>query len=265
MSILINHALERLRAGKSAWGFGVSHFRSVAAAHVAQAAGFHWLTVDLEHGVTPLADAAQICMAASAIGISPIVRIAPGAHLDGTRLLDNGAQGVLVPDVRSAEQARSLVCAFRYPPRGKRAWGANTFPFGYRAPPVEQAMHQVDDQMLLAVMIESLEGIEAVDEIASVDGIDVVFIGASDLAGALGARGRAGGASLQAAIEHSARACSRAGKVLGLGGVHDPDDLKKFIRCGARFVAGGNDLTLLLSAATYRASCMEQALAEVGS
>jgi 2-keto-3-deoxy-L-rhamnonate aldolase RhmA len=265
MSILVNRALERLRSGQPAWGFGVSHFRSVAAAHVAQAAGFHWLTVDLEHGVTSLADAAQICMAASAIGIAPIVRIGPDASLDGTRLLDNGAQGLLMPDVRSAAQARGLVDAFRYPPRGKRAWGANTFPFGYRAPAIEQAMRQVDEQTLLAVMIESVEGIEAADEIASVDGVDVIFIGASDLAGALGARGQTGDGALQAAVEQSARACARAGKVLGLGGVHDIDALRNFIRCGARFVAGGSDLTLLLSAATQRARCMEQAQAEVDS
>lgn len=265
MSILVNRALERLRSGRPAWGFGVSHFRSVAAAHVAQAAGFHWLTVDLEHGVTSLADAAQICMAASAIGISPIVRIGPEASLDGTRLLDNGAQGLLVPDVRSAEQAQRLVDTYRYPPRGNRAWGANTFPFGYRAPAVDEAMRQVDEQMLLAVMIESAEGIEAVEEIASVDGIDVIFIGASDLAGALGTRGQAGGAALQAAVERCARVCARSGKALGLGGVQDADALRHFIRLGARFVAGGNDLALLLSAATERARCMEQALAEAVS
>ena len=265
MSILVDHALQRLRSGRPAWGFGVSHLRSVAAAHLAQAAGYHWLTVDLEHGVTSLADTAQICMAAGAIGISPIMRIGPDAGLDGTRLLDNGAQGLLIPDVRNAAQARRLVQTHRYPPRGNRAWGANTFPFGYRPPPVDQAMRQVDEQMLLAVMIESMEGVEAVDEIASVDGIDVIFIGASDLAGALEVPGRIDDPAVHAAVTRSARACARAGKVLGLGGVHDAATLRNFMQCGARFIAGGSDLSFVLSAATERARFLEQALAEVST
>jgi 2-keto-3-deoxy-L-rhamnonate aldolase RhmA len=263
MSLFVNQALERLRTGRPALGFGVSHLRNVAVAHLAQAAGYHWLTVDLEHGVTSLADAAQICMAASAIGISPIVRIGPDAHLDGTRLLDNGAQGLLLPDVRNAAQARRLVDANRYPPRGQRPWGANAFPFSYRPPPVEQAMRKVDAQTLLAAMIEAIEGLDAVEEIACVDGIDVVFVGASDLAAALGRPGRIDSPELRAAIERCARASASAGKVLGLGGVQDIGLLRDFIGCGARFIAGGNDLGFMLSAATDRARLLEQALAEV--
>jgi 2-keto-3-deoxy-L-rhamnonate aldolase RhmA len=265
MSLFINQALGRLRAGRPALGFSVSHLRNVAVAHLAQAAGYHWLTVDLEHGVTSLAEAAQICMAASAIGISPIVRVGPGAHLDGTRMLDNGAQGLLLPDVRSAAQARQLVDANRYRPQGQRPWGANTFPFSYRPPPVEQAMREVDAQTLLAAMIESVEGVEAVDEIASVAGIDVVFVGASDLAAALGEPGRIDSPAPRAAIERCAQACASAGKVLGLGGVQDMTLLRSFIGCGARFIAGGNDLGFVLSAATDRARLLTHALAEVGA
>lgn len=265
MGILTNHVLERLRAGRPALGFGASHLRSIAVAHIAQAAGYHWITVDLEHGVTSLAEAAQICMAASAIGITPIVRIGPHASLDGTRLLDNGAQGLLIPDVRSAAQARELVEVHRYPPRGKRSWGANTFPFGYRPPPVAQAMRQVDEQMLLAVMIESREGIDAIDDIASVGGVDVVFIGASDLAAALGTPGQAGSPEVRRAIQRGAQACARAGKVLGIGGVQDLGALKDAMQWGARFIAAGNDLGFVLAAATDRARQLELALAEAGA
>jgi 2-keto-3-deoxy-L-rhamnonate aldolase RhmA len=262
MSVLTNRALERLRAGEAALGFGVSQLRSVVAAHIARAAGYHWLTIDLEHGVTSLADAAQICMAASTLGVAPIVRIGPGADLDGTRLLDNGAQGLLAPDVRSAEQARALVQAHRYPPRGRRPWGGNTFPFGYRAPPVHEAMQQIDREMLLAVMIESPEGVDAAETIAAVDGVDVLFVGVSDLSNALGVHGRPDDAAVHDAIERCALACARHGKVLGIGGVQEPLALLACLQLGARFVAGGNDGNFLLAAATQRARFLEDAFSE---
>ena len=261
MGILKNVALERLRAGQAALGFGVSQLRSTAAAHIARAAGYHWLTIDLEHGVTSLADAAQICMAASTIGVAPIARIGPGAIADGTRLLDNGAQGVLVPDVRSAAQARELVRALRYPPRGQRPWGANTFPFGYRAPAVPEAMRQIEDEMLLAVMIESADGVEAAQDIAAVEGVDVLFVGASDLSNALGAHGRVQDPAVTQAIERCALACASAGKVLGVGGVQEPEALRSVVRLGARFIAGGSDSAFLLAAATQRARFLDEVLA----
>lgn len=265
MGILHNVALRRLRAGQAALGFGVTHLRSVATAHLARAAGYHWLTVDLEHGVATLAETAQLCMAASAIGVAPIVRIGRDAFADGTRLLDNGAQGLLVPDVRSADQARRIVDAFRYPPQGSRPWGANTFSFGYRAPPVPDAMRAVNDELLLAVMIESAEGVKAVEAIVAVPGIDVIFVGASDLSTELGLSGRFGEPPVQQAIEQVAKACARGGKVLGLGGIYDETWLPHYVRLGARFIAGGNDHGFLLTAATERARQLDGVLAEVRS
>lgn len=263
MDLLPNTALQRLRSGYAALGFGATHMRTVAAAHLALSAGYHWITIDLEHGVATLAESAQLCMAASAIGIAPIVRIGRGAFSDGTRLLDNGAQGVLVPDVRSADEARHVVDAFRYAPLGSRPWGANTFPFGYRAPRVPEAMQAINDELLLAVMIESTEGVRAVEDIAGVPGIDVVFVGASDLSIDLGHPGGFGEAAVKQAIDRVADACARAGKVLGLGGIYDQTWLAHYARRGARFIAGGNDQGFLLAAATERARQLEGVLAEV--
>jgi 2-keto-3-deoxy-L-rhamnonate aldolase RhmA len=262
MEIHPNVALGRLRAGKPALGFGVTHNRSVAAAHIAKAAGYHWIVIDLEHGVATLAEAAQLCMAASAIGVAPIVRIGRDAFGDASRLLDNGAQGVLVPDVRDASEARRAVQALRYPPSGERPWGANAFPFGYRPPPIDQAMPAVDRQTLIAVMIESAQAVQAADEIAAVPGVDVLFAGVSDLGSSLGIPGRPAEPEMLAAVEQIANACRRADKVLGVGGTQDADAILHFIQMGARFIAGGNDHQFVLAAATEKARHLEKLLAE---
>jgi 2-keto-3-deoxy-L-rhamnonate aldolase RhmA len=260
--IIPNVALRRLREGDVALGFGVTHIRSVAIAHIARAAGYQWLTIDLEHGVATLDEVAQLCMAASAAGIAPIVRVGAGAYTDGTRLLDNGAQGVLMADVRSAEQARRMVEVFRYPPQGKRPWGANAFPFGYRPPPTGEAMHLVNNELLLAVMVESAEAVADIDAIAATPGIDVVFVGASDLSTNLGTPGQFGEKPVRDAIERVAAACQRAGKVLGLGGIYDAVWLPHYAARGARFIAGGNDHGFVLAGATDRARLLAKTIAE---
>lgn len=264
MDILPNLALRRLKSGQAALGFGASQMRSVAVVHLAGAAGYHWLTVDLEHGTASLAEAAQLCMAASAAGLSPIMRIGADALADGTRLLDNGAQGLLIPDVRSAAQARRLVEAFRYPPHGRRPWGANAFPFGYRPPALDVAMRLVESETLIAAMIESEEGVAAADAIAATPGIDVLFVGVSDLSIELGVPGLPGHARVQSAIDRVAAACHSAGKVLGLGGVYDTVWLPHYVQRGARFIAGGNDQGFVLAAATERAAQLQRVLAEAG-
>lgn len=260
MTIFPNHALRRLQSGQAAFGFGATHLRTVAVVQLALAAGYHWLTLDLEHGAATLAETAQLCMAASAAGLTPIMRIGRDAFADGTRLLDNGAQGLLIPDVRGASQARLLVEAFRYPPLGQRPWGANTYPFGYRPPPLAEAMRQVERETLLAVMIESAEGVEDAEAIAAVPGIDVLFVGVSDLSAQLGVPGQPGDHKLQAAVERVAAACEQTGKVLGLGGVYDSVWLPKLVQRGARFIAGGNDQSFVLAAATERAAQLRQAV-----
>lgn len=264
MDILPNLALRRLQAGQAALGFGATHMRSVAVVHLARAAGYHWLTLDLEHGCATLAEAAQLCMAASAAGLAPIMRIGAEAHAEGTRLLDNGAQGLLVPDVRSAAQARRLVEAFRHPPAGRRPWGANAFPFGYRPPSQAEAMRLVDRETLLAAMIESEEGVAAAEAIAATPGIDVLFVGVSDLSAALGVAGQPGDERVQAAIARVAAACAAARKVLGLGGVYDKVWLPHHVQRGARFIAGGNDQGFVLAGASERAAQLQQVLQGAG-
>ena len=101
MTTVANHALRQLRAGKLAIGIGLRQARTVDTAQIMKTAGFDWLFIDCEHNSMGTDTAAQIAAAALAVGITPIVRVAGKEHWLASRMLDNGAQGVVVPHVES--------------------------------------------------------------------------------------------------------------------------------------------------------------------
>src|SRR5713226_89882 len=114
--MVTNLARERLEGGELSLGVGIRVVRSVEVAKAMKSAGFDWLFIDLEHGVFSIESASQICVAALDAGIAPIIRVPNGQYSIATRLLDNGALGIVVPHVETAEEARHIVEKLQYPP-----------------------------------------------------------------------------------------------------------------------------------------------------
>src|SRR5436190_23755982 len=123
MSTVQNHALRQLREGKLAVGLGVNVARTVNIAQIAKTCGFDWLFIDCEHSSMDPDMAAQISAASLAVGVSPIVRVPGYEHHHASRMLDNGAHGIVFPHVDTAEQAKRLADYCRFPPAGKRSMG----------------------------------------------------------------------------------------------------------------------------------------------
>src|SRR4051812_45269279 len=123
MPIVQNAAKRKMQRGGLALGFGVHHLRTVATPMLAAATGHDWLFIDSEHGAFSIQETTQLSLAALATGITPIVRICADALDEGTRALDNGALGIVVPHVDTEAQAQRVAEAFHYPPRGHRSWG----------------------------------------------------------------------------------------------------------------------------------------------
>jgi 2-keto-3-deoxy-L-rhamnonate aldolase RhmA len=253
MPLFGSEALQKIRAGKLSLGLGVHHLRGSAVPLLAKAAGFDWLFIDAEHGAISTPEIAQICLAALPMGVVPIVRICAGALDEGTRALDNGALGLVVPHVDTPEQARGLVEAFRFAPMGHRSTGGTNAHFGYRPPPAAEAQKILNAGLLIIPMIETPQAVENAEAIAAIDGIDALLIGSNDLALEMGIPGQVGHERVKAAYETVAAACRRHSKVLGMGGVYDQELSTRYISMGARLVLGANDHSLLLNAATQRA------------
>jgi 2-keto-3-deoxy-L-rhamnonate aldolase RhmA len=254
MPIVENATIRKLRAGGLALGFGLHHLRSAAAGMLAAAAGHDWLFIDMEHGAFSQDDVAQICVAALPTGITPIVRICAGALDQGTRALDNGAAGVIVPHVDSVDQARRIASAFRYPPVGSRSWGGPSALYGYKPPGNAEAQAAINPQILVVAMIESPEGLANAAGIAAVDGIDGLLIGTSDLTAEMGISGQILHPRVEEAYRSIGAACRSAGKFLGMGGVYELEAMKHYVGLGAQFILTGSDHAYILAGANLQSA-----------
>lgn len=256
-TVLRNPLAERLAAGGLGLALIVQKTTCVDIAAAAPSCGFDALSIDLEHSVIPEAAAAQICVTALAHGVTPLVRL-PGheAHVAG-RLLDAGALGVIAPHVESAAQARAIVAACRFAPRGSRSVSTHYPHFGYRNEDAGSAQAALDAATTVVVMLESPEAVERAAEIAAVPGVDIVHVGTHDLAAALGAPGRLDDALVLTACERVIAACRAHGKVAGIGGVAGlPAVARRVVAAGARFLTAGIDWDLMLAAARQRVAAL---------
>ena len=253
-----NAAKERLIANELAIGIGVRHVRGPEIAPIMKSAGFDWLFIDLEHGATSVENAASICVSALSTGIAPIVRVPQGDLNLGTRCLDAGAQGIVMPHVDTPEQAKKMVEAFRFNPIGKRSIAGNYAHFNFQSKPAKETTQQLNDNTLLVAMMETPEAIENVDTIAATPGLDALLMGTNDLCLELGIPGEIDHPKVTECIETMVAACVKHGKWAGLGGVYDQTLLTKYIKHGVKMILAGNDVTLLLSAATDQARFVRQ-------
>ena len=260
MALVENVTKRKLKANELALGFGVHHLRTSATATLAAAADHDWLFIDMEHGAFSVHEATQLCLAALPTGVTPIVRCCADALDEGTRALDNGALGVVVPHVDTAERAKELVKAFRYPPVGTRSWGGPPAVYGFQPPGNAEAQVALNGAILVIAMVESAEAVRNANAIAAVDGIDVLFIGTSDLTADMGISGEIGHARVTEAYEKVGAACRQHGKVLGMGGVYDKDNASRYIKLGARFVLSGSDHNYLVAGARARSEALRGAL-----
>ncbi len=254
MAIVQNTAKRKLADGGIALGFGVHHLRTAAVPMIAAAADHDFLFIDMEHGAASVQEASQLCIAALPLGIPAIVRVCSGALDEATRLLDNGALGIVVPHIDTAKQAQRIADAFHYPPAGTRSWGGPPPIYGYLPPHVAEAQKAVNDEILTVVMIESPEAVKNAGDIAAVDGIDVLLIGSFDLTSALGIAGQMGHPKLIEAYEAVGKACAKHGKVLGMGGINDDEDSERYIGMGSRFITTGSDHGYVVAGAMARAT-----------
>jgi len=227
MSTVPNHALRQLRAGKLAIGLGLRQARTVDTAQIAATCGFDWLFIDCEHNSMDPDTAAQIAAASLAVGVTPIVRVAGFEHWHASRMLDNGAQGIVFPHVDNAAEAQRVANACRFPPVGKRSMGGGLQQLGFASMPVGEAARLVNEETL---------------------------IGTNDLCFELGIPGQFNDPRVAEAYKKVIAACRRHGKFPGMGGMYTPELLERHIGMGVQLILAGSDFSLLMQAASARAS-----------
>jgi 2-keto-3-deoxy-L-rhamnonate aldolase RhmA len=244
-----NRAKKMLKADELVLCMGVNQLRTPNIAMIAAACGFDAVYIDLEHNPTSLETAGGVCVAALGMGITPIARVTSHDPHDATRILDCGAQGVMVPHIQNAKEARDIIEACLYAPKGHRSAFGSGPALGYAAIPQAEVCKILNDETLLIAMIETPEAVENIDGIAAVEGIDVVHIGASDLSTEMGIPGQYTHDRMKAAFETVAKAARSHGKSFGVGGVRQNFEFQSWlIGIGMRYLTGGSDIAYILSA-----------------
>lgn len=250
-------ARDRLARGELVLCMGLRQARTVDIAMLAARCGFDAIYVDMEHSPISFETTSAICTAAIGAGITPLVRVPGHAGSDISRVLDGGAQGVIVPHVDDAEQAQAVVRHARFAPMGHRSVMGGGPALAYLPLSVGECSTRLNETTLVIVMLETPQAIENADAIAAVPGVDMLLIGSNDLCSEMGIPGQLRDPRLRDAFRSVSEACRRHGKFLGIGGVRGDAELQKeLLGMGARFLIAGSDVTYLMAAARQDAALM---------
>jgi 2-keto-3-deoxy-L-rhamnonate aldolase RhmA len=235
---------EKIHSQKPAIGTLVT-LNAPEVAEILSLCGFDWLFIDMEHGALSTSGVQHMLQA---IGdhCSAIVRVPENKSVWIKQALDLGCDGIIVPLVNTAEDAKQAVAAAKYPPQGTRSVGiARAHNYGMS---FAEYVTSANNSVTLLVQIEHIKGVNNLESILDVEGIDGVLIGPYDLSGSMNILGEVNSELVQSAIDKIKQVCHKKKVPVGLF-VMNAETAAKEIENGYQFIAVGIDTTLLSSAA----------------
>jgi 2-keto-3-deoxy-L-rhamnonate aldolase RhmA len=237
-----NPLKEKLRKGKSTFGIWVTmHDASIS--EIASAMGLDWVVLDLEHSSLSLKDVVAHIRAAKGSQTSVLVRVPTDGLETIKRVLDLGAHGILVPNVRSAEEISEVVSLCKYPPLGTRGIGGDrTIGWGLG---VDSYLDHADEQVMVVPVVETREAVENIDSILDVQGIEALFFGPADLSSNYGFRGQWFGGDTEKMIVDIAKQASDKGIGSGLI-ARNAVEAKQKLSEGFQMIGLGSDAGLVV-------------------
>jgi 4-hydroxy-2-oxoheptanedioate aldolase len=212
--------------------------------------GFDWILLDTEHSPADPITILEQLQAVAPYPVSPVVRPASNDPVLIKRILDIGAQSLLVPYVQNRKKAEAAVAAIRYPPEGIRGVAGATRATGFGK--IGGYARIAANELCLIVQVETKSALAEIEEIAAVDGVDGIFVGPADLAASMGYPGEPGHPEVVAAVEDAIRRIRKAGKPAGILTL-DRAFARRCIDVGSVFTAVDLDTSLLVRHATATA------------
>ncbi len=237
----MNKLKKRLAAGEACIG-AWSSVASIAVAEAMMTCGFDWIAVDFEHGTASVDQAHGVFVAAERHGVTAMARLSSADPILARRLLDAGAEGLIVPVVEDADAFAEFVSHCYYPPQGRRGvglprstrWGDRFDEYFSNFKPV------------IVPQIETLAGVEAADALARMPEVDALFLGPYDLSADMGRPGDFSNDAFRDAVSRVMAVCIDKGKAPGIHQVKpDISELREQLEKGFRFIAYGTDLIAL--------------------
>ncbi|CAN9372280.1 unnamed protein product [Alternaria alternata] len=235
-SIAPNNLLSNAAQSRICTAFGIKITPDTSIVHIAKAAGYDSLFIDLEHTAMTIKDANQLCITANSAGITPFVRVP-----------------------HQCDDALRAINISKYPPMGKRSISAGFPHFEFAPVPTTTMTAQMNATgSTVFIMIETADALAAVNDIAALAGADVLLVGSNDLASEIGTLGDWDAPCFLAALEKVGAAARKHGKIMGIAGLyHRPDILERVINeFGAKWVVGAQDVGLLLQGGTANSALL---------
>jgi len=211
-------------------------------AEVIAGAGFDWILLDTEHTPSDIETVVSQLQAVSAYPTTPVVRVPWNDMVMIKRYLDTGVQALLVPQVNTPEEAKNAVAYTRFPPEGLRGVAGSTR--ATRFGRIKDFFKRAHEETCLLVQTETKEALANIEAIAAIDGVDGLFIGPADLHASLGYLGERAHKDVLPVIDDAIRRIVKAGKAAGIL-TDSEENARRWLQCGATFVAVGADLGIL--------------------
>lgn len=251
-----NHLREILKQGKLAFGSMIQEFKSPAMAYLFANAGFDFIFVDMEHGPFDIESTADLVKSIRQQGLTCLVRVPDGQYHLIARVLDSGAEGIMVPRVETRQEVEYIVSCVKYPPMGKRGLSVPKGHNDYRRADPFEFTRQANRENLVILQIERPQAVESIDDLLSVPGVDVALIGPNDLALSLGVPNDHQNPILKSAVEEVI-ASARRHQIFS--GAHASQAaLVEWARQGMQMLVYSNDLDFLARASTEELASLRQ-------
>ncbi|MDB5859376.1 MAG: 4-hydroxy-2-oxo-heptane,7-dioate aldolase [Ramlibacter sp.] len=241
MQTRTNRFKQALQQGRQQLGF-FSTLGSSTLTELFAGCGFDWILLDTEHSPNDMPEVIAQLQAMAAFDVSAIVRPAWSDMVLVKRLLDAGAQTLLIPSVQSAEEAQAAISYTRYPPQGLRGVSGSSRAAGYGLN--TSYLKTITPELCVIVQIETRQGLRNLESIAAVEGVDAVFIGPADLAADMGHLGNGQHPEVQAAVDDAFARLKALGKPAGYLTVNE-EEAQRRIAQGIAMVGVATDTSII--------------------
>ena len=253
---------EKIRRGETCLGVGIAFADATATEALCSIYDSVW--IDAEHKPFSLETVQAHVMATRGTDTVPLVRVAWNDPVIIKPVLDIGVGGIIVPMVKTAEEARQAVAACRYPPEGIRGYGPRRL-YHYPSMTQQEFVKFANEEIIVIVQIEHFEAVNDLEEILAVPGLTGVVVGPNDLSGSMGMLGQTRHPDVLKAIETVIAKARKTDVFCGIAIGHDPDIVVEWFNKGMQWVNAGEDISLMMGAAEESAGAVRARLAAAGS
>lgn len=235
---------QKITRGDSCLGTGVTVCDPTVTELLSQA-GMDFVWIDMEHNPLTLEAVQAHIMATRTSDTAAIVRVGACDEALIKPVLDSGADGIIVPMVRTAEDAQRVVSLCRYPPQGRRGFGPRR-PARYGRIGGPEFCRLANESVLAIAQIELIEAVENLDAILETPGLDSIVIGACDLAGSMGRPGDCSHPEVLKVVDSVIQKARAANLMVGMGTGQDPVLARSWLAKGVQWIGLGTDWSLLV-------------------